>query len=159
MPIGCDFICENEACEVYKCRISIHGPWPISSIEEAIASEEDPSRKKALEAKQTDGIKHACIAIPNKSGIKSCGIRLKLYCPTCKMLWDQDYLGTGATEIVAEDLERPKPCPECKGKVLSLVRAREDGLPCPLCSKPMKAKSWMTSGEKAKKDGDPNPKV
>ena len=152
MPMGADYTCNNKRCHVEKKRISLHGPWPIANIQAVIDSDDykgDIEGQTALRKRKASGRVFALASLPNKGKLKVQGMRVQLYCPKCKVVWDEDtpYNTIGVTSssvmdaVVGGKIISPDSCPACGSQRMS---CDAKSLPCPGCGQLMARKDWFT---------------
>lgn len=142
MPQGCDFTCRTPGCPGFEKTIVMHGVWPTKRIDEAIAEVDDPEHKAVLEARKERGRKTSLFVYPRDKNRPPCGYRLQLYCPKCLVVEDMDCGRDKRTASAAAD--DPPDCPTCGGPRLSLKKAIESGIQCPLCKQALKPFHWFT---------------
>lgn len=155
MPVGCDFVCNNEKCKAYKTSISLSGPWPMGDIDEVIASDrvqKDEKFKKYLEGvKAEEKREYACIAYPDSNAIEIKAFRLQKYCKSCKCVLIYDYvpkLEKGKKELgelLEEDDPTPTQCQRCNNKLQTFNELVKEGIQCPHCHTNLKQIRWYVN--------------
>jgi len=154
MSYGCDFVCENRQCKNTGCKIPIHGAWEIALIDAVAGSgkyRDNHGWQKALAEKKANGMKHALVPYPNTDDIPVVGYRVQFFCPVCLVLWDEDYLRESypSKEAMLADIKAQGDsykCRKCGHPALSAKKAKNEGIDCPGCHKPLNPIPWMVSG-------------
>lgn len=140
MPQGSDFLCANQQCKNFGKRITIHGSWPLKSIDEAIAKATGED-KEILEKRKTDGRRFSLFVFPEDKGKSPLGWRTQLYCEKDLIVFDKEF----DTKEEAENISvSPPVCERCGGESKSLKKAVSVGISCPTCGKRMNPMHWFT---------------
>ena len=152
MPNGCEFTCNNEDCEQHRAGFIINGAWSIGNIclvmNASNIRHNKPFRDGLIKLKN-EGVKYACITMPNNDDIPVLGYRLQKWCPTCKCIWNNDLLLETPEQTYEEALEKSNlsdsKCPKCSGEVLHYDQIVEEGIECPFCNVKMSQSTWFSN--------------
>jgi len=163
MPVGCDFVCNNEDCIAYDTALTITGPWPMGDID-AVANSSKVSKHKEVKEfleKIKEQRKYACINYPDPDDIEIKAFRLQKYCRECRVVWSFDYVPSvdkgekKLEELLAENDPTPKECSQCNGPIMTLPELTEEGMQCPHCLKTLKQLRWYVNEDiEEGKEGD-----
>jgi hypothetical protein len=145
MPIATDYICRSKTCRSGGEKISLHGPWPIARIQAVIDSEDyvsDEVGRNALRKRKAEGRVFALVPLPNQGKLKVEGMRVQLYCPKCRVVWDEDTPCGGVGPSFEKDMNLVagamlighQPCPSCGTPRVSCNSLE---VPCPGCGQIM----------------------
>jgi len=159
MSFGCDFVCQNPSCVCFGKRLTIHGPWLLGSIDDVLRTRSyrtDQDGRASLLKKKSEGRTFACIPIPNSDNVKPVGIRLQHFCPTCRIMWDDDLprppgiSDAQEAKLVEDSKKLPFLCRACLKACLSYEEMSSRILQCPGCGKPTESNEWFSQPEGSK---------
>jgi len=150
MSNGIDFLCDNKECLNFGTKMTLHGAWPIAKIEDILSSgfPMDDDFKSALTRMKGEGRTHACVPLPNNHDIATEGLRIQMYCPKCRIVWDEDFLDTSYTSVegfksaIENALSDPPRC-RCGTDRLTIYTVGADGINCPSCGVKTERVTWF----------------
>jgi len=152
MPSGCEFTCDNEECEQYRAGFIVNGPWPIGNIcliMNASNIRHNKSFRDGLIKLKDDGVKHACITMPNNEDIPVLGYRVQNWCSQCTCIWNNDLALEFSEQTFEEALENSDfndfKCPKCSGDTMTYDQIVEEGIQCPFCDVKMSQSTWFSN--------------
>jgi hypothetical protein len=140
MPQGCDFICTNDTCEHLGTSISMHGLWPLQTIDEAISKSDIESDKFAMINRKNEGRPRALFMYPRDKDDVPVGWRVQLFCLKENIKFDMDF---DTEQEAIEAFGSPPKCAICQGEMHSYKMLATLGLPCPTCGETMKPNYWF----------------
>lgn len=143
MPQGCDFICVNNDCEHVGMSVSMHGLWPLQSIDRAIEKanlELDTISSSALVKRKKEGRPSSLFVYPRDKNENPVGWRIQLFCVEENIKFDMDF----DTEQEAIDaFHNPPGCEMCHGKLHSYKMLVSNDFKCPTCGEKMNPNYWF----------------
>lgn len=148
MPAGCEFICENNACEYCKTGFSITAPWPMANISIVINSlknKEHQKLKQELIKLKSSGKKLALITLPNIYNVTPEFYRVQMWSDKEKCVWD--FPVKYSKDASEQDLYSSVPtiCEKTGDKLLSFTEVVEQGINCPKCGEKLAQSRWYTN--------------
>lgn len=158
MPVGCDFVCENEACSCFGSGFTMHDLWPISSIADILSNPPEHGFPEgfveAMTQRMSDGRKFGVVFYPLAEGIGLKGVRVQLWQSDPPTLVDEDVEIDGLAKLISENgpsamveaVSNAGYTKQRDGKELKTFRqCFQDGIPCPHCGEPLAKKHWAVS--------------
>lgn len=141
MPQGCDFMCVNDNCDYVGKTITMHGLWPLQSIDDAIIKTDIESDKLALINRKNEGRPRALFMYPRDKEEVPTGWRVQLFCLSENIKFDMDFESKEEATSVSESTTK---CARCTGELHSYKTLATIGFPCPSCGKNMTPNYWFT---------------
>ena len=152
MLAGCEFICQNRACDAYNKGFNITGPWPMGQIELVLNApnvKRDAEFRNGLIKLKNEGQKFACITYPNMSRIPIVAYRINLWSERghCLYKYDVEISDERTLQEAIALANIPSVCPETQCQLWNFETVINNGISCPRCSLPLKQDRWFTNEE------------
>jgi hypothetical protein len=156
---GCDFYCNNDKCESKGCGLVMSSPWPLGDIDQVINAkniQKNTPFREGLMKRKEQGVKYACITLPNIDSIPIVGYRIHRWCEKCLMqhtfdvllLRSEDATEDEILEATLKEAKVPENCPTCNTKLKTyedLTDEKGEGIMCTSCKTRLTATVWFSN--------------